>query len=293
MKVGFIGIGTMGSAMAKCILDAGHELTVCDLQKSAAEGLLKAGAQWAEKPAQAAHASDVLFTSLPGPSQVQAVVLDRDTGVLAGLKRGSVYVDTSTNSPMVFRKIARECLDKGVEVLDAPVSRRPPELTMMVGGDKATFARCEPVLKAIAKNLIYVGESGSGMIAKLMTQYMGYTYQVAMAEAFIIAAKAGVDPAVLAKIVPISAGSGNAAGFMRTLLNRGLEPPAPRVGYNVIAKDMTLACEVAQQFQATASTGLMARDIFQRAEAQGMEYTAGIVTVLEQMAGFKLPASRS
>lgn len=291
MKVGFIGIGTMGAPMIKCLLDAGHDVTVNDLKKEAAQPVLTLGARWADSPRSVGQASEAVFTSLPGPSQVSKVVLDENTGLLKGLKAGGLYIDLTTNSPMEFRKIASTCLEHGIEVLDSPVSHRPPEMTMMVGGSRATFDKNKKLLEAMGKHIFYVGEVGSGMIAKLMTQYMGYTYFITAAEAFLIAAKAGIDVNILADIVPHSTvrdGRGRIETFKNSIFTRAFEKvPERGVGYNVIAKDLTLAYELAQQVQAPALTGLISRDIFQRAEAAGWEGTNSVVKILEQMAGFK------
>ncbi len=288
MKIGFIGLGTMGGSIARCLVDGGHDVTINDLRMDAGDDLIKLGAKWGANPKILAQNCDAVITSLPGPVQMQEVVLNRDIGILAGLKPGSVYIDMTTNAPSVFRKVATECFAKGVEVLDAPVSGRPPGMTIMVGGRTDTFKKYEAMLSCMAKNLVYVGELGQGMIAKLMTQYMGYTYQVAVAEAFIIAAKAGVDVRILSQLIPISAGRGNIENLQRQIFERTFEKDEayPSRSYNVIAKDLTEACEFAQQIAAPAFTGLMAKEIYIRAEAQGWANPLSMVRILEQMAGF-------
>ena len=117
----------------------------------------------------------MVFLSLPGPGEVEQAVLDDDTGALAGLSRGSAVIDTTTNSPSVSRKVSSICRSRGVEMLDAPVSGRPPGMTVMAGGDRATFDEYRPLLEAISGNIFYLGESGAGCIAKLVTQYLGYS----------------------------------------------------------------------------------------------------------------------
>ncbi|MSQ32773.1 MAG: NAD(P)-dependent oxidoreductase [Dehalococcoidia bacterium] len=295
MRVGFIGLGIMGGSIARCLIEGGHEVTVNDLKKSAGDDLIKLGAKWGASPKLLAQNSEAVITSLPGPVQMQEVVLNKETGVLAGLNPGSVYIDMTTNAPSVFRKVAAECIAKGVDVLDAPVSRRPPEMTIMVGGRRDTFKKYEGMLNCMAKNLVYVGDSGHGMIAKLMTQYMGYTYQVAVAEAFIIAAKAGVDIKILSQLIPISAGRGNVENLQRQIFERTFEKDEayPSRSYNVIAKDLTEACEFAQQIGAPAFTGLMAKEVYARAEAQGWANPLSMVRILEQMAGFTMKVSPS
>jgi len=139
MQLGFVGTGTMGNPMACCLLAAGHQLTVYDLRRAATTNLCARGAHWADTPRAVAEGSEVVFTSLPGPAEVAQGVLDPRTGILAGLRPGGAYIDMTTNAPSVFRSIAEVCRAGGVAVLDAPVSGRPPGMTMMVGGDRATF----------------------------------------------------------------------------------------------------------------------------------------------------------
>ena len=141
MRLGFVGTGTMGAPMALCLIDAGHELTVCDLRPAATAPLALRGAREAGSPADVARHSEVVFTSLPGPSEVEHAVLDSATGILAGLASGGAYIDMTTNAPAVARRIAEACRARGVDMLDAPVSGRPPTMTAMAGGDVSTRLR--------------------------------------------------------------------------------------------------------------------------------------------------------
>ena len=207
MRLGFVGTGTMGNPMARCLLEAGHALTVYDVRRQATANLCERGAGWADNPCAVAEASAVVFTSLPGPAEVEQAVLDPVRGILAGLKPGGAYIDMTTNAPNVVRRIAEVCRTQGIEVLDAPVSGRPPGMTIMVGGDATTFATYRPLLECMGRNIFYVGETGSGCIAKLVTQYLGYSNFVTALEGLLIGAKAGIDLRVLAQIVPVSAGA--------------------------------------------------------------------------------------
>ena len=130
MQLGFVGTGTMGNPMARCLIAAGHQLIVYDLRREATANLCELGARWAGTPRTVAEASEVVFTSLPGPAEVEQGVLDPMTGILAGLRSGGAYIDMTTNAPSVFRTIAEACRARGVAVLDAPVSGRPPGMTM-------------------------------------------------------------------------------------------------------------------------------------------------------------------
>jgi 3-hydroxyisobutyrate dehydrogenase len=129
MRLGFVGTGTMGAAMAGCLIDAGHDLTIYDILPEATIGLTARGASAADSPAAAADRSEVVFTSLPGPADVELAVLEPSSGILAGLRAGGAYIDTTTNAPGVARRVAEACRARGVDVLDAPVSGRPPGMT--------------------------------------------------------------------------------------------------------------------------------------------------------------------
>ena len=207
MQLGFVGTGTMGAAMAGCLIEAGHQLTVYDVRPEATAALCSRGARAADSPCAVARLSEVVFTSLPGPSEVELAALDPSTGILAGLQADGALIDTTTNAPAVARRVAEACRTRDVDMLDAPVSGRPPTMTVMVGGDEAVFARYRPLLAAIGGNIFHVGKAGAGCIAKLVTQYLGYTNFIAALEGMLIGAKAGIDLGVLARIVPLSAGA--------------------------------------------------------------------------------------
>jgi 3-hydroxyisobutyrate dehydrogenase-like beta-hydroxyacid dehydrogenase len=232
----------------------------------------------------------VVFTSLPGPAEVENTALDPETGILTALQKGGAYIDMTTNSPSVARRVAEACRVRGVDMLDAPVSGRPPTMTVMVGGDEAVFARYRPLLAAMAGNIFYVGGAGAGCTAKLVTQYLGYTNFVAALEGMLIAAKAGIDLGVLAQIVPVSAGAS------RTFDNipRSVLPGTFTAGgtLDIVAKDLQLARDLARDVGAPAHLGLLAHDVLSRAQAQGwgQEGFPIAARILEAMAGAELRA---
>ena len=152
MQVGFVGTGAMGNPMAGCLIEGVHNVTVHDIRREATTNLCEMGASWADSPRSVSEACDVVFTSLPGPTAVQDAVLDPSTGILGGLRPGSTYIDTTTNSPVLFRRVAEECVARGIEVLDAPVNGRPPEMTIMVGGDEATYTKQVHLSAIVKKN---------------------------------------------------------------------------------------------------------------------------------------------
>ena len=290
MRLGFVGTGTMGAPMALCLIDAGHELTVCDLRPAATAPLALRGAREAGSPADVARHSEVVFSSLPGPSEVEHAVLDSATGILAGLAAGGVYIDMTTNAPAVARRIAEACRARGVDMLDAPVSGRPPTMTVMAGGDVAVFAKYRPLLAAMAGNIFHVGEAGAGCVAKLVTQYLGYTNFVAALEGLLIGAKAGIDLGVLARIVPLSAGTSRTFdNIPRSVLTRSFTAGGT---LDIVAKDLALACDLAREVAAPANLGLLAHDVLHRAQAQGwgQEGFPVAAKILEAMAGCELRA---
>ena len=293
MRVGFVGAGTMGNPMAQCLIQAGHQLTVYDLRRQATTNLCELGASWADSPRAVAESSQVVFLSLPGPEQVEQAVLGPDSGVLGGLSRGGAIIDTTTNSPTVSRRVSSICRSHGVEMLDAPVSGRPPGMTVMSGGDRATFEQYRPLLEAMAGNIFYLGDSGAGCITKLVTQYLGYSNFVTAIEGMIIGAKAGVDLGLLAQVVPVSAGASRVFDNVpRSVLSREFVSGGT---LDIVAKDLHLACEMARDAQAPAAMGNIADDIFQRGQALGwgQEGFAMAARVLEQMAGVELRTQSS
>ena len=191
----------MGGRMAANLQKAGFRLIVHDLHRQAASHHLTAGAGWAESPRELANAADVIFSSLPEPSDVEAVALGPD-GLIAGIKPGAAWFDLSTNSPSVVKKLNAAFAEKGAHMLDAPVSGGPAgaasrKLAIWVGGDKAAFDRHRNVLDAMGDKAAYIGPVGSATVAKLVHNMSGYALVCALAETFTLGVKAGVEPLAL------------------------------------------------------------------------------------------------
>ncbi|UYN95452.1 MAG: NAD(P)-dependent oxidoreductase [Enhydrobacter sp.] len=205
MRVGFIGLGMMGSGISANLKKAGHEMVVHDARRQAAEKICAAGAEWADTPRQVAAATEIVFTSLPGPPQFEAVVKGQD-GVLAGMQRGQPLFDLSTNSPNLVRALAPQFAERSAFLLDSPVSGGPAgaasgKMAIWVGGDEAVFKRYRPVLDGAGDQVAYIGPIGAASVAKLVHNLSGYMIQTALAEAFTMGVKAGVDPLTLWKAV--------------------------------------------------------------------------------------------
>jgi 3-hydroxyisobutyrate dehydrogenase len=199
--VGFIGLGTMGGKMAANLQKAGYKLVVHDLHRQAASHHLNAGAVWADSPRKVAEQCDVLFTSLPEPSDVEGIAAG-DNGLLAGIRKDAAWFDLSTNSPTVVKKLNATFAEKGAHMLDAPVSGGPQgaasrKLAIWVGGDAAAFERHKTVLDAIGDRAAYIGPVGSATVAKLVHNMSGYAIICALAETFALGVKAGVEPLAL------------------------------------------------------------------------------------------------
>jgi len=252
MNVGFIGLGTMGRHMASNLIKGGHKVVVYDIRREAAEPHIKAGATWAASPRAVAEATEVVFTSLPGPAEVEAVALDEKGGLIAGLTAGKVYFDLSTNSPTLVRRIHDVFKSRGIHMLDAPVSGGPKgaetrKLALWVGGDEDVYMRCKPVLDAIGDQPYYVGPIGAGSVAKLVHNCAGYVVQTALAEVFTMGVKAGVDPLTLWKAVRQGAGGRRRTfdGLVDQFLPGRFDPPA--FALRLAHKDVTLATQLARE----------------------------------------------
>lgn len=290
MRIGFVGTGTMGTPIAGCLIRADHTLVVYDRRPAATDALCAQGAVRAESAFAVAHDCDVVFTSLPGPAEFEAAMLEPQTGILAGLQPGAAHIDLTTNAPGTIARIGEACQARGVELIDAPVSGRPPTMTVMVGASNDAFEKHRPLFAAIAANVFHVGPRGAGVAAKLVTQYLGYTNFIASIEGMLIAAKAGIDLETLARIVPVSAGQSRTFdNIPRGVLTRSFTAGGT---LDIVAKDIDLACQLARDVGAPAVLGPMASEFYKRAQAQGwgQDGFPAVARVLEAMAATELRA---
>jgi len=249
MKVGFIGIGTMGGHMALNVRAKGYDVIVNDVRREAAAPHLKAGATWADSARKVAEAADVVFTSLPGPKEVQAVAEE----LLTGMRKATAWFDLSTNSPTVVRRLSERFAARGIAMLDSPVSGGPSgaksgKLALWVSGDKAAFDKHKAVLDAIGDQAVYIGPVGAGTVAKLVHNCAGYAILAALAEVFTLGVKAGVEPLALWSAVRQGA-FGRKRSFDRLaeqFLIGKFDPPA--FALELAHKDVTLATDLGREF---------------------------------------------
>lgn len=198
MKIGFIGTGVMGASMARHLMDAGHKLTVYNRTKAKAEGLLNAGAGWADTPADCARHQDAVITIVGYPKDVEMVYLG-DEGILKAAKPGAYLIDMTTTSPALWQRVAAEAVKAGMHPLDAPVSggdtgARNATLSIMVGGEKTDFDACVPLFETMGKNVVYTGPAGCGQHTKMANQIAIAGCVTGVAEAVRYGQISGLDP---------------------------------------------------------------------------------------------------
>lgn len=251
MKVGFIGLGRMGQGMACNVLKAGVELMVFDVNAEAMKQLADAGAKRAASVAELAQQVDVLFTSLPGPVQVEEVILG-PLGVLENMRPGLVLFDLSTSSLSTCRRIHAALAERGAMLLDAPVSGGPAgaasgDLALWVGGDKQVFEKHRGLLRTIGDKASHVGPIGSGTVAKLAHNLLGYMFLGSMAEVFSMAVKAGMDPLDLWEAMLLGmVGRGSPMNMLVNQFLPGKYEPAA-FAMKLAHKDVTLATNMAKE----------------------------------------------
>ncbi len=198
MKIGFIGLGIMGKPMSKNLLKEGYELVIMDRNPAVLNEVAALGAEVVDTPRAVAEKTDVIITMLPNSPHVKDAVLG-ENGVIDGAKSGAILIDMSSIAPLVSREIAAKLLEKGVEMLDAPVSGGEPKaidgtMSVMVGGKKPIFDKCYPIMDAMAGSVVYTGDIGAGNTTKLANQIIVALNIAAMSEALVLATKAGVEP---------------------------------------------------------------------------------------------------
>lgn len=292
MKIGFVGLGIMGKPMAKNLIKEGYSLTVYDLNTEAVAEVVEAGAAQGDSPKAVANVSDVIITMLPNNAIVKSVLLGED-GVIHGAQSGTVVVDMSSISPVVAKEVASSLAEKGITMLDAPVSGGEPKaidgtLSIMAGGDEAAFQRVLPALSCMGKDVILVGPSGSGSTAKLANQIIVNVNIAAMSEALVLAAKAGIDIEKLYQAIRGGlAGSTVLDAKVPMILERNFKAGG-RVDINL--KDLTNVMETADAFEMPLPLTAHVRHIFETLRDEGKQANdhGGIVEYYEKLAGVEV-----
>ncbi|MCE2390393.1 MAG: NAD(P)-dependent oxidoreductase [Proteobacteria bacterium] len=290
--VGFIGTGTIGQPMARRLVDAGHRLHVFDLDRQAYAPLVEAGATPAASPAAVAADCRIVFTSLPGPDQVRDVVVG-DSGLLEGFRAGDVHVDLTTNSLEAVRELHRLEAGHGVSFLDAPVSggamgAAQGSLTVMASGSEEEFRRVSPLLEAFSSHRFYLGEPGNGTLVKLVNNAIFLCGGLVVQEAFVLAAKAGLDVRELLEIVKKSSG-GVYSGLAGLFFGRDFDSPIFKL--SIASKDVSLAVESAETLGVPMPVTRAAADLYAQAERAGLGPKVFFATLaaLEEAAGIEVP----
>lgn len=296
-QLGFIGLGLMGKPMARRFLGAGHRVAVSNRSRPAVDALAAEGAIPCGSPAEVARQADVVVTCLPDAPQVDAVVFGPE-GLAESMRPGSVLIDCTSNDPACTIRVAEALAKRGVEMLDAPVSGAPEgaaqgTLAIMVGGPRKIFERCRPLLDLLGRKVVLVGEApGSGCIAKLSNQILvGITF-LAVSEALVFGAKAGLDPAVLADVLGAGLARCGTLEVKAPKILSGDFTPGGRVTMHV--KDLRYALDQARDRQVPLPGTSLVAQMFnaQLAAGEGALDHISIVRVLERMAGVEARARK-
>ena len=291
-RIGFIGLGIMGEPMCRNLMKAGYACTVNTRTKSRAERLLSEGAVWSDTPKDTAEKSDVIITIVTDTPDVEKVILG-ENGIIEGIRPGSVVIDMSTISPSATRTMAAALEEKGADMLDAPVSGGDTgaiagTLSIMVGGKQDAFDRCLPVFEAMGKSINLIGDHGAGQMTKLCNQVAVAVANLAMAEALVLAARAGLDmEKMLAAISGGAAGSWQLSNLAPRIIKRDFDP-----GFMVKLqqKDLRLVLGAASELGLGLPGASLAHQLFNAVEAagEGDEGTQALVKSLERMSGVEV-----
>ena len=287
--IGFIGLGIMGRPMAKNLIKAGHSLVVHSRSRPPVEDVVAAGAKAAANAREVAAQSDVVITMLPNSPDVELVTLGRN-GIIEGARSGQTFVDMSTISPIVSKKVGAALAEKGVKMLDAPVSGGEQgainaALSIMVGGDKAVFDAVMPIFQAMGKTITHLGPLGAGGFTKLANQIIVAVNLTALAEALTLAKKAGLD-----RDLTLTALAGGLAGSKcleqkRANYVAGSYQPGFKVDLHY--KDLGLIMESARELGVPVPATAVVQELFStlRVRGGGSLDHSGIITLLESLAG--------
>jgi len=293
-RIGFIGLGAMGGAMAGHLVKNGYVVTGYDVSAERAEAAARAGVGRAASAVAAAEGADVVMSSLPHPAAVRGTYLGPD-GVVARARAGAVLVDLSTIDPDTWKEVGRAAEARGLACLDAPVSGGPVEagsgkLVFIVGGDAAVLERCRPVLTTLGTEIHHVGPLGSALVVKIVNNVMSMGNVAVAAEAMVLGVKAGMDPRRLFEI--LSTSGGRSHHFLKRFPNVLAGDFAPRFSIALSRKDLGLAARMAEGLGLPMPTLATVRQVYEAAAATGLDAQdmAAVTALFEQWAGVEVRA---
>ena len=290
-QLGFIGLGVMGSRVAKRLLDAGHIVTGYNRTKSKAQWLLDSGMKWGDSPRAVTQSSDIVFSMVTNTEALRAVV-NGDDGILAGLSRGKVYVDMSTVSPTASRAIANQVAAKGAQMLDCPVSGsvitlEQGQVSLMVAGDQATFENIKPILLAIGPKVNHVGANGLAVTMKIAVNLSLAVQMLAFSEGILLAEKAGIARETAVQVMLNSVIASPMVKYRGPFALK--LPDEAWFDVNMMQKDMLLALELGRQLDVPLPTTAVTNEMLTAARGMGFakEDFAVVFRALAQMAGIR------
>ncbi|HWM47815.1 MAG TPA: NAD(P)-dependent oxidoreductase [Xanthobacteraceae bacterium] len=276
MKIGFAGLGDMGSLIVPRLMAAGHEVTGWNRTKSKAGELIAAGMRWADTPADAARDADIMFSIVTDGAAVTEVALGPQ-GVRAGLRKGGLFIDMSTISPVVNRKVAAALAEAGQIMLDAPISGSPitvraGQASLMVGGDPAAFETAKPVLLAIGPKVLHIGENGLACQMKIAVNLLLMVEVIAFGEAVALAEKGGVTREVALNAVLNSVAASPVLGYRGPFILDGKMPDKPLADVTLQQKDMLLALELGRTQGSPVPLAAAANEMMNACRGLGIDH---------------------
>lgn len=291
MKIGMIGLGIMGKPMAKNLLKAGYDLTVSDLSPSNVEELVACGAKSADN-AEIGQNCDLVLTMVPNSPQVKAVMLGED-GVASHMKPGSAFIDMSSINPVASKEIAAALAEKGIEMLDAPVSGGEPKaidgtLSFMVGGKQEIFDKYKPILEAMGTSVVRCGDVGAGNTTKLANQIIVACNIQAVAEALVLAQKAGVDPQLVFEAIRGGLAGSTVMNSKAPMMIAGIDKPRFKVDLHI--KDLNNALDCAHTVGAPVPMTAAVQEILQWLHSHdgGQKDHSAIAQYYEELTDIKI-----
>jgi len=294
MKVGFIGLGNVGGKLAGTLQRNGYRLVVLDLDKSAAQKFLDAGAEWAESPRDLAERADVIITCLPSPTAV-STVMEADDGVLAGLDAGKIWLEMSTTDEAEVRRLGALVTATGADPVDCPVSggchrAATGNISIFAGCDRAVFERVLPLLTTMGRRILHVGPLGAASILKVVTNYLASVHLVALGEALTTAKAAGMDLNTTYEAIRISSGN----SFVHETESQVILNGSYNINFtmDLVIKDMSLFQVIADRHDIPLELSPLVLDIFMQGQAAygARFWSSGIVKRLEDACGLELRA---